>query len=102
MMKKITGILLLIAIFMQCSPGEMNQKPAISEDETSLETALSNWPEMPQQITFIGLKDCPTKFQVYWNGAISCFVGRDCFGYIFPPQEAITRKYEKEKRFCRH
>ena len=28
------------------------------------EEAQKEWPEMGQQITFIGLKDCPTKFQI--------------------------------------
>lgn len=52
---------------------------------------------MPQQVTFLGLKSCLTKFQIYWNGAISCFIGRDCFGEIFPPQRELARQFEKDQ-----
>jgi len=94
--------LLLIAVALpllcfQCSSDTQLHPDGLTGNEASLESALLNWPEMPQQIAFTGLKDCPTKFQVYWNGALSCFVGRDCFGNVFPPQEAITRMYEKEQ-----
>jgi len=65
--------------------------------EPSLQEAIKYWPEMTQQATFIGLKNCPTKFQIYWNGAISCFVGRDCFGNIFPPQRKLAQQFEKDQ-----
>lgn len=68
-----------------------------SPGEPSLEAAMKVWPEMPQQVTFIGLKNCPTKFQIYWNGAISCFVGRDCFGNIFPAQRKLSQQFEKDQ-----
>ncbi|MDI6785040.1 MAG: hypothetical protein QME64_13220, partial [bacterium] len=61
--------------------------------ELTLEQAVQHWPEMGQQGTFIGLKHCPTKFQIYWNGAISCFVGIDCFGNIFPTQKYYAEQY---------
>lgn len=69
----------------------------ISAEETTFSQALQYWPEMPQQVTFIGLKNCPTKFQIYWNGAISCFVGRDCFGNFFPPQRKQGEQFEKDQ-----
>lgn len=65
--------------------------------ETSLEESLACWPRMGQQVTFIGLKHCPTKFQIYWNGAISCFVGRDCFGQVFPPQRDLGQEFEADQ-----
>lgn len=72
--------------------GEAGPRP-----EVSLEEAFGSWPEMGQQVTFIGLESHPTKFQIYWNGAISCFVGRDCFGQVFPPQRELAEKFEKDQ-----
>lgn len=65
--------------------------------EPSFERALSSWPEMGQQVTFLGLTHCPTKFQIYWNGAISCFLGWDCFGNIFPTQKNLTERYQDDQ-----
>ncbi len=89
--KHITIFVLFSVLFVQCSQNIDKQAGTGTIVEPSLEEALEEWPEMPQQITFIGLKDCLTKFQVYWNGAVSCFVGRDCFGNVFPPKQQITR-----------
>lgn len=80
-----------------CTRDHLPGKERGRTDETTLQQARADWPEMPQQITFIGLKDCPTKFQVYWNGALSCFTGRDCFGKVFPPQREISRQYENDR-----
>ncbi len=74
-----------------------DQRPRELPEEMTLDSALEAWPEMPQQITFIGLRECLTKFQIYWNGAISCFVGRDCFGQLFPPQRALALEHEREQ-----
>jgi hypothetical protein len=91
-------VFILYGIFLlQCQSGSHNKVKEANPTETTLEEALKEWPEMPQQITFIGLKECPAKFQVYWNGALSCFVGRDCFGHVFPPQKNIARQYEKDQ-----
>jgi hypothetical protein len=79
-------LVLIASLFAKCQCSSKNSVESEGFSETTLKEASKEWPEMPQQITFIGLKDCPTKFQVYWNGAVSCFVGRDCFGNIFPPQ----------------
>ena len=70
--------------------GDMAQEP-------TLEEAMAEWPVMEQQVTFIGVKDCPTKFQIYWNGAISCFIGWNCFGELFPTQVGLNEKYEKDQ-----
>jgi len=86
-----------VALLLQCQSRNNQPGKEFSIDETTLEEALKEWPEMPQQITFIGLKECPTKFQVYWNGAVSCFVGRDCFSHVFPPQKEITEKFERDQ-----
>ena len=67
------------------------------QSEPTLEKAMAEWPVMEQQVTFIGVKDSPTKFQIYWNGAISCFIGRNCFGKLFPTQVEIGEKYEKDQ-----
>jgi hypothetical protein len=105
-MRHIAAISLFLVLCFQCSRDGRNAREGVITDdpfpvaapgEPSLEEALEEWPEMPQQVTFIGLKDCLTKFQVYWNGALSCFVGRDCFGHIFPPQEELARKHEHEQ-----
>jgi hypothetical protein len=96
-----SGILLILiicaAIILNCQSGNHRQLKDKTITETTLEEAMKEWPEMPQQITFIGLKDCPTKFQVYWNGAVSCFVGRDCFGHIFPPQKEIAERFKPDQ-----
>ena len=92
-MKGVVASTLLTILFLQCSQ-HVQEKPVPDViAETSLKEAMNEWPEVPQQITFIGLQNCLTKFQVYWNGALSCFVGRDCFGNIFPPQQEITRQF---------
>jgi hypothetical protein len=95
--RHIFNFILLTALLLQCKSPCKNSGGSESVSEISLEEALKEWPEMPQQVTFIGLKECPTKFQVYWNGAVSCFVGRDCFGHVFPPQENIARQYEQDQ-----
>jgi len=94
-----TGVIavLVVPMFIHCSCSSLNKTVPAPIIEPSLEEALESWPEMPQQICFTGLVDCPTKFQVYWNGAMSCFVGRDCFGKVFPPQQEITRLYEQDQ-----
>ncbi|MGW8315033.1 MAG: hypothetical protein ACWGNV_05485, partial [Bacteroidales bacterium] len=98
-MRKLKGITMLLAILVFTSFAcgrKVNDQPG-GLTETTLEEALTEWPEMTQQITFIGLRDCLTKFQIYWNGAISCFTGRDCFGNLFPPQEALALAHEQEQ-----
>ena len=82
---------------IQCSRNVQDKGKTMASDEPSLEQAMNDWPELPQQITFIGLKDCLTKFQVYWNGALSCFVGRDCFGQLFPPQHDMALQFEQDQ-----
>jgi hypothetical protein len=72
------------------------KKPQLNNDPT-FNSALTHWPEMGQQVTFIGLKHCPTKFQIYWNGAISCFIGRDCFGNIFPTQKKYVEQEQDDQ-----
>jgi hypothetical protein len=89
----ITVATLIAVLSLQCSYKKGAGNESGSFTEPSLELALKEWPEMPQQIVFIGLKDCLTKFQVYWNGALSCFVGRDCFGNLFPPQRGLAGQY---------
>lgn len=91
------NLVLIAGLFVQCQGPDNKSFKEETISESSLEEAMKEWPEMPQQITFIGLKDCLTKFQVYWNGAMSCFVGRDCFGNVFPPQEKITQQYEQDQ-----
>jgi len=95
--KNIIILIFLVAILFQCQSGNQRKDKEEAIAEIGLEEALKEWPEMSQQITFIGLKDCPTKFQVYWNGAVSCFVGRDCFGHVFPPQENLAQQFEKDQ-----
>jgi hypothetical protein len=93
----ITVATLIAVLSLQCSYKKGAGNESGSFTEPSLELALKEWPEMPQQIVFIGLKDCLTKFQVYWNGALSCFVGRDCFGNLFPPQRGLAGQYESDQ-----
>ncbi len=95
--KNILILVLFTVLLVQCQRDINKSIGEETIEEPSLEEALKEWPEMPQQITFIGLKNCLTKFQVYWNGAVSCFVGRDCFGNVFPPQEKITQLYEQDQ-----
>ncbi len=88
-------------VLLGCSDSNNAIYPPMSNknvrSEPSLQEAMKCWPEMTQQATFIGLKNFPTKFQIYWNGAISCFVGRDCFGDIFPPQRNLAQQFEKDQ-----
>jgi len=84
--KQILSIsIFFIVLFIHCLLNIDEQSKTTILPEPSLEEALKVWHEMPQQITFIGLKDCLTKFQIYWNATVSCFVGRDCFGNVFTP-----------------
>jgi hypothetical protein len=96
-MTRYAAISVFLILFWHCSRQAEEAGRARGIDEPSLGQAMGEWPEMPQQVTFIGLKDCLTKFQVYWNGAVSCFVGRDCFGRLFPPQEELARRYERDQ-----
>jgi hypothetical protein len=86
-------IILIGVLFLLLGQPDLFKLPG----EPSLQEAIKHWPEMTQQATFIGPKNCPTKFQIYWNGAISCFVGRDCFGDIFPPQRKLAQQFEKDQ-----
>ncbi|NQU84346.1 MAG: hypothetical protein HQ541_01165, partial [Mariniphaga sp.] len=94
MKKSIVFFLFLMAIAFSCN---LSHEAKNTDTGPSFEQALKNWPEMPQNVTFIGMKNCLTKFQVYWNGALSCFTGRDCFGNIFPPQLELSQQFENDQ-----
>lgn len=98
-MKDHQGIAILLAVMLSAALACGRNEPLRYSrlDEITLEEAMAAWPEMPQQITFIGLRNGLTKFQIYWNGAISCFTGRDCFGNLFPPQEVLALQHEHEQ-----
>jgi hypothetical protein len=57
-------LFLVIELLVQCQSGNNQQGIEVTMAKNTPEEAQKEWPEMGQQITFIGLKDCPTKFQI--------------------------------------